>query len=126
MEILGYKIGVVPIVKIILFARKQVQEEYLANAKKISTDIKYLQSVQDNTPKGEKLDMLVKEWLETFEGNTQIIQMALQEYNRDITSEKLNKFFNDLFLMSDMLQKINSIMDEIIGTQDIEDKKKSV
>lgn len=120
MELFGLQIGVVPIVKIIGFAKECVIKEYIKNAKLVDTNSKF---ILENMPKGEALDKLAFEYLDTVEGGLMTIQLSLNVHNKELTEDKINKFMEEI-MKQENVKMVETVVGEIIGK--VDGKKNSV
>lgn len=122
MEINGIKIETVPIVKVLDFASKKVLQNYYDQIKSISKEGKFLIDAAINAPKGSVLDNLSIEWITSVDGALKLIEFAIHYHNKDIN----NKVVEDIFenLMKDQ-ENMRVVVETIMGTVEVDDKKKS-
>jgi hypothetical protein len=122
MDLNGIKIEVVPIVKVLDFASKQVLKNYYEQIKQISKDGKFLIDAAINSPKGSVLDKLSIEWITSVDGALKLIEFAIHYHNENINNKKVEEIFENL--MKDQ-ENMRIVVETIMGTAEVDDKKKS-
>jgi len=122
MDLNGIKIEVVPIVKVLDFASKQVLKNYYEQIKQISKDGKFLIDAAINSPKGSVLDQLSIEWITSVDGALKLIEFAIHYHNANIDNKKVEEIFENL--MKDQ-ENMRIVVETIMGTAEVDDKKKS-
>lgn len=123
MEINGVKIEVVPIIKILKFAAKEVISEYTENIKSVSKDNRFMIDAMINAPKGNKLDDLSLEWVTGAEGMLKLVEFAIHYHNKNIDNKKVEDILVELIDSSNQ-ERLRGVVECIFGTDIVEDKKK--
>jgi len=114
------KIEKVPIVKLILFAKKIVRDQSIADIKAlIGDDNKTLVlSGMKMLPKDDELLDLAQDWLNSPDGMVQSLVYSIQLCNKDAKDEDVKNYVENLSL-NEIVEKIKIVR----GVEEVAEKK---